>query len=233
MTTTTPVFDLKSALSDGTPFYAALGVTDLAIERVREAGAKASESATRGAQEFGDLPTRAGDRFASLRKQIEHAPATMRENTAAALEGAIEFYEDLATRGEKLIDRIRNQQATKDLLHQVKSTESQAKGAMTTARKSVMAIEESAVATLTTGTKEARKAAEKIAESVSDEAKLATSEFKAGAERTRAAARKTATTTRKSASAMTTKAKATTTSARKTAAAVTEAAKDAAAKVGA
>ncbi|MFN8098978.1 MAG: hypothetical protein U0Q21_11920 [Dermatophilaceae bacterium] len=231
--TTTPVFDVKSALSDGTPFYAALGVTDLAIERMREVGAMAQENATKSAQDVSDLPTKASDRFDAFRKQLEDAPQHVRESAATALETAIEFYEDLANRGEKLVDRIRNQQATKDLVHQVKATESQAKGAMTTARKSVEAIEESAMATLTTGTQEVRKVAVKIAESVSDETKLATSELKAGAERTRAAARKTATTTRKSADAMTTKAKAATTSARKSAAAVTEAAKDAAAKVGA
>ena len=42
MASTTPVFDIKSALTSGTPFYVALGMTDLAVEKVREAGARAA-----------------------------------------------------------------------------------------------------------------------------------------------------------------------------------------------
>ncbi|MCI1260681.1 MAG: hypothetical protein LKG20_00120 [Tetrasphaera jenkinsii] len=233
MASTTPVFDIKSALTSGTPFYVALGMTDLAVEKVREAGARATEQANKGVAEIGDLPTQASDRFAEFRKQLAAAPATVKETSAHAFETAIEFYEDLATRGEKVVDRIRNQSATKELMEQFKNTEAQAKGAATAARKSVASIEESAKAAFTTGANEVSKVAEKLVDGLSDEAKSTVADVKAGAERTAAAAKSTATTARKTAKTATAKAKATSTSARKTAAAATEAAKDAAAKVGA
>ena len=76
-------------------------------------------------------------------------------------------------------------------------------------------VVESAKAAFTTGANEVSKVAEKLVDGLSDEAKSTVADVKAGAERTAAAAKSTATT------------------ARKTAAAATEAAKDAAAKVGA
>lgn len=227
-----PAFDFKAALTHGTPFYAYLGFTDLAVEKVREAGARASENADKTRQEFADLPAKAKDAVEKLRVRIEDAPEAMLDALREAGENIADTYEELATRGEKLIDRIRNQQSTQDLLHQVDNTRAHAKGAATSARKSFHAVEESAVNAFETATHEARRAAEKFADSFSEEAKIAGDEVRESVQRTRTAAKRTATTTRKRAQTTSSRAKATATSARKSAAKASKAAKDAAAKVG-
>ena len=60
-------------------------------------------------------------------------------------------YDVLAERGEQVVERIRNQQATQDLVAQLDNTVSITKGAMTTARNAVVETERAAVATLKTG----------------------------------------------------------------------------------
>lgn len=224
--------DVKKAITDPTPLYAYVGATDLAIEKIREAGSRAGESAERGAHDVADLPKRARRAAKKVRDELEQAPTTLRDAARWAAESAAETYEDLATRGEKLVDRIKNQDSTQELLDQVDSTRAQAKGTATSARRSVAAVEDSAQATLQTAADESKRAAAAIADATTEKAETAGAEVKRSARRTRTAAKKTAATTRKRATAPTRAAKATATSARKSAAKAATAATEAAEKVG-
>lgn len=220
-----------------TTFYAAVGVLDLAVEEVRDAQARYAKVYNKADKEIrSDLK--------SFRKDIEGLDAAEIQARVAALPGktvdavmtlvgqATDTYEDLATRGEKLVERIRNQKATKDLVAQAETTVASAKGAVTTARNAAAEVEKSAKATLTTARKEAVRAGEAIVESIEDEAKTATAEVQKSVKRTRTAAKRANTTTKNAAKKTTARTKATATSARKTAAKAPKATKKAAEKVG-
>jgi hypothetical protein len=233
--------DIRKTVTDTTPVFYAVGLTDLAVEKLREAGKKAEARTTRF--DAAALQTKAQARLTEIAGQAETALGTtvaqVKEIPALALNRSLELaskaqdeYETIATRGEKLVSRVRTQKSTKDLIAQAEATFALGKGAVTTARKSAADIQRSAKATLTTGRKEAVVAADAIAESVVDETTEATTAVKAATTRTRTAAKRTATTTKKSAARTRTAAKGTATGARKTAAASKKAAEAAATKVG-
>jgi DNA-binding protein HU-beta len=190
--------------------YAAIGATDLAVERVRTAGTQID----------------------ALRAEV--APTKVQARLAGAPAAAQKTYGELATRGEKLVERVRKQKATQDLVGQAKATLALGKGLVTTARKTVDDVERTAKATLTTTRKEAVKAAEAVVDSVdvTVDTDKATQAVKSSAQRTRTAAKRTTTTAKKGAARTTTAAKSTTTAARTTAAKATKAAEKAAEKVG-
>ena len=171
-----------------------------------------------------DVQEAAAKFVAQAQEAVTEAPTRARE----LAESLQESYEDLATRGEKLVDRIRNQKATKDLVDQAKSTVAMTEGVVTTAKKAVADVEASAKATLTTG----RKEAVKLAESVTADAVETATEVKEAAKRTRTAAKRTTTTTKNRAATTKSATKSAGTSARKTATATRKAAAAAAEKVG-
>ncbi|MEO5610486.1 MAG: hypothetical protein ABIQ61_13305, partial [Ornithinibacter sp.] len=141
-------------------------------------------------------------------------------------------YDELANRGKSLVNRIRTQKSTKDLLAQANTTVAQAKGAVTATRNAAAQVERSAKATITTGRKEAAKVADVVADSIAEETKVAEAEVKKSVKRTRTAAKRTSTTTKTASKKATTAAKGATTSAKKTVAAAPKAAEKAAEKVG-
>ena len=214
--------DLRKNI-DTTPLFAAVGVTDLAVEKVREARVRATKVST-------DL--RADLEPAKVVAQVKELPAVALNQSLVMGGKVTEGYEDLAARGKKLVSRIRNQQATKDLVAQAEVAVAQAKGAVTSARNAAAEIEKSAKATVTTGRKEAARVANTLVDSVSDEAKVVQAEVAGSVKRPRTAAKRTATTPRNQAKKAATTTKAATTSARKTAASAPKATKKAAAKVG-
>lgn len=166
--------------------------------------------------------------------RAELAPAKVQERVKAAPAEVEKRYTELTDRGEKLVERIRTQAATKDLLSQAEATLALGKGVVTTVRKAAGDVERSTKATLTTGRKEAAKAAGAVVDSVhvdvdTDKASTAVGE---SAKRTRTAAKRTTTTAKKAARSTTTATKSASTSARKTAAKSTKATKKAAEKVG-
>jgi heparin binding hemagglutinin HbhA len=201
-----------------TPFYAAVGVLDLAVEEVRDAQLRAAK-------------VRAEIRPAALPSRVAALPGMTVDAVITMANVAGDTYEDLAVRGEKLVERIRNQKSTKDLVAQAENTVALGKGAVTTARKAVEEVERPK-ATLTTGRKEATRAANVIAESVTDEAQVAATEVEKSAKRTRTAAKRTSTTAKNSAKRTSSRTKAAATSATKTAQAAPKAAEKAAEKVG-
>ncbi len=208
------------------PLLAVVGVTDLAVERAREARLRAdrvrSELAPAAVQTRAQVVI--GEAWALPTKALNQGVATVDQ--------VAKGYEDLADRGEKLVTRIRNQKATKDLVAQAETTLALGKGAVTTARKAALDIRTSALATITTGRHEAAHVAEIVVDTVAEDAEVAATDIKAAAKRTRTAAKRTNTTATKAAKRTTSSAKATTTSARKTAATTTKATTKAAEKVG-
>ena len=225
------VADIRKTVTDTTPVFAVVGLTDIAVEKVRDARVKAT--AVRVDLAPASLQSKAQARVTEAAEQAQELPALALNRGLEIAGKAQETYETVAARGEKLVKRVRTQKSTKDLLAQAEATFSLGKGAVTTVRKSATDIQRSAKATLTTGRKQAVVAADVIADSVVEEAAEATTAVKQSATRTRTAAKRTATTTKKSAAASKSAAKGATTSAKKTAAATKKASTAAATKVGA
>ena len=233
--------DLKKTVSDATPVYAVVGVTDLAAEKLRAARTQAAATGKnissvdpKAVQK--DVATSAEKAL----KQVQDVPAVVLERGLELAGKAQQQYGAFAARGEKLVKRIRTQKSTQDLVAQAEQTVAFSKGAVTTVRKAVSDTQASAKATITTGRHQAVRVAGVVTEVVSREVKDADAAADVIADATREAVAKTATpakrtrtTARKGAKAATARTKATTTSARKAAPRARKATKAAAEKVGA
>lgn len=247
-----PVLDTIKTTVDATPLYAVVGAGDLATEKVREISADLTARADKArtdldqrrtklsadlspaslqaragdlADQAAQLPTRAIDRVKGL-------PADAVDQTAAVTGLVASGYEELAARGKKLVERVRTQRATQDLVNQAGATISQAKGAVTTARTAADQVQRSAKATVTTGRHQATKLADAVLASGEQQAEVIKGEATEAVKQTRTAAKRTNTTAQRATKRTTTRAKATTTSARKTAATAKKATAKAAEKVG-
>ncbi|MEO7234040.1 MAG: hypothetical protein ABIW80_01565 [Lapillicoccus sp.] len=229
------VADLKKTVTDATPVYAAVGVTDLAAEKLREA--RSTAVAARRSIVTSVSPK-------TVQKSVQDAPAVALNRTLELAGLAQAQYEELAARGEDLVKRIRRQKATQDLVAQVDQTVVAGRGAVTTVRKAVGGTQAAAKATITTGRHQAARVADVAADAVSREAKgvARSAETVAdtvadaageGAKKTATSAKRARTTARKGAAASTSRTKAATTTARKTAPRARKATKASAAKVGA
>jgi heparin binding hemagglutinin HbhA len=215
------VNDIRKTVTDTTPVYAAVGVTDLAVERLRDARTRVA--AVRADLEISAIQDRAVKRFEKVSVQAQQIPAQVRDQTAEAADRAKETYAGLAVRGEKLVKRIRNQKSTKDLFAQANNTVTLGKGAVTTVRKAAHDTQHAAIVTLTTGRREAGSVAASVQDSVSKLPTKTTTVI----EGTGAPA-----TAKKSAASAERATKSAATSARKTAAAAAAAAKTATSKIG-
>lgn len=200
--------DIKKSVTDTSALYAVVGVTDLAVERVRRAHVRAGD--VRADLEAGKLQAKA--------QQVPTLAVTRMLEAAGRAE---ETYEDLAGRGKKLVDRIKRQRATQELVDQGKATISRSKAAVTTVRRGAGSTQSAAKATVTTAQREAD---EVITETRATARKRTTG--------TKSAAKRTATTARKRAATTKSATKATGTTARKTARSAAKATEAASAKVG-
>jgi tartrate dehydratase beta subunit/fumarate hydratase class I family protein len=225
----TLVKDIRKNITDTTPVYAAVGATDLAVERLREARARAG--AVRLDRDVRVIQDRAVKRFEKTAEQVQQIPAQVRDQTVQAAGKARETYSDLAVRGEKLVKRIRNQKSTKDLFAQAGNTVSLGKGAVTTVRNAALDTQRAARVTLATGRREAGSVAVSVQEDVKAtgrRAGKAASTTHNTAEGTVATAKKSAASSERAARSVAASARKTATSAAKTA---TSAAKTATPKV--
>ena len=161
----TLVKDIRKTVTDTTPVYAALGVTDLAVERLRDARTRAA--AVRHDLDITVIQDRAAKRFETVTEQV-------RSQRAEAAGKARETYTELAVRGEKLVKRVRNQKSTKDLFAQAGSTVSLGKGAVTTVRKAAHDTQRAAIVTLATGRREAGSVASSVQHDVRATGRAAT-----------------------------------------------------------
>jgi len=229
----TLVNDIRKTVTDTTPVYAAVGVTDLAVETLRDAGTRVA--AVRLDLDISALQDKAVKQLEKVTEQVQLIPAQVKsqgfEVTGKAKEvtgKAKETYSELAVRGEKLVDRIRNQKATKNLFAQASSTVSLGKGAVTTVRKAAHDTQHAAKVTLATGRREAGT----VATSVQNDVKATGRTVTAAADKTISSARGTVTSAKKATAAAESATKGVVTSARKTASSATRAAKTATPKVG-
>ena len=223
----TLVKDIRKTVTDTTPVYAAVGVTDLAVERLREAraDARARAAAVRLDLDISTMQDKAVKRFDKVSAQVQQLPAQLRSQSVEAADKAKETYAELAVRGEKLVKRIRDQKSTQDLLAQAGNTVSLGKGAVTTVRKAAHDTQEAAKVTLATGRREAGT----LAASVQDDVKAT---GRKAATSTKAVADEGVATAKKSTASAERATKAAATSVRKTAAAAAAATKTATSKVG-
>jgi heparin binding hemagglutinin HbhA len=198
-----------------TPVYAVVGITDLAVEAARRAQARA-------AQARADLDP-AALQVAALHLQaraqrVPVAAVSLGMETAARAE---ERYDELAERGRTLVERIRHQQATQDLIAQSKVTLSRGRAAVTTVRRVV----DDTVPAVRSTARTAQQDVAEVAEDTRDSARTRTRS-------TRTAAKKTTATAGKRTRAAKSTTRSATTSARKTASKAAKAGTAAAGKVG-
>ena len=222
----TLVKDIRNTVTDATPVYAAVGVTDLAVERLRDAGAHAA--AIRLDLDISALQGKAVERVEKVAEQAHQIPAQVRSQSVEVAGKAKHAYLELAVRGEKLVKRIRNQQPTKNLLAQAGNTVSLGKGAVTTVRKAALDTQRAARLTLATGRREAGS----VASSVQGDVKATGRSVSKAAATTLTSAKATVTSAKKSTASAERATKSVAASARKTATSATTAAKIATPKVG-
>lgn len=241
MATNTTLAQVRKTLTETTPLMAYVGTVDLAVEKARAARTASVARREQLAAEY--APARLQERAAAFAGQAKETPALVLNRgleIAAKAQTTVEGaqakaeanYKELATRGRKLVRRVLDQKATKDLVAQAEATVASAKGAVTTAVKGAEDVQTSAKALFTTGRKEATTSVEAITGSLLDEVEVATTEVKAAAKRTRTAAKRTTTTAKKAAESTRTATKRTATTAKKAAADAVKAADKAAEKVG-
>jgi heparin binding hemagglutinin HbhA len=176
---------------------------------------------------------------AKVTEAVQQIPAQVQQVPALAVSRALEVagqvessYAELAERGKQLVERVRRQQPTQDLLAQSRITGTLAKAAVTTARKAVDDTAAAARNAVTIGRREAGDVAPAVGEQVERSVAQTERVVEKRTAGTRAAAKRTAATVRTRANTTKTAAKATVTSARKTATKAAEATEAAADKVG-
>jgi hypothetical protein len=222
--------DLRKNVTTRTPVYAVVGVTDLAVEKVRQAQKRAT-SARSGLERRADevrvrvdvkaLPTVLQVKAQEAQERAQQLPTDVLTKALEVAGRAEEAYEGLSARGKGLVERVAQQAATQDLLHQGKHTISRGRSVVTTVRRGSKDTRTAAKAAVTTARRDVAEVADDAQASV---AKRTTT--------TKRAAKRTTTTAKKRTARAKSEVKATATTARKTASAATRAAEAAADKIG-
>lgn len=227
--------------ADVTPVMAAVGMTDLAVEKARELQIKATalskqlQSDLEPSAVQAKVSAAANQLMADMNQLIEDIQALPATATTRGMKAAAkvqEGYADLAARGGRLVEKVKGQKATKDLKAQADATVAVAKGAVTSARKGLAEVEKSAKALATTGRHQAEAVSASVGAAIEHEAKAAEASVESAVKATRTAAKRTATTARKANARTTSGTKATAASVRKTAKKAADAAGAAADKLG-
>ncbi len=152
-----------------TSVYAIVGVGDAIVAKLRDVRVERPQF---------DVDT--------MRTQVRELPEQAQARVAATVDAAVETYDELATRGERLVTRIRHQQASEDFTRQAKSTVSKTKAARTTARKSASRTRKSASAATRSAVRDAARtgsAAKGAATSARNTVEAATTAAEAAAEK--------------------------------------------------
>jgi len=209
-----------------TPLLAVVGATDLAVERIRAAASNASvvqaQFEARVSAVQADVEKRVSEFDPkALRAQAQEVPTKAAARALEVASKAEAAYGHLAERGQKLVDRVRSQASTQDLITQAGNTLSRGKAAVTVARRAADETASALLGTLNVGKREAAGVVDETGEAIEE-----------AAEHTRTSARKAATTARKEAEATKSVVKGAETSAEKTATKARAAGRAAAKKVG-
>jgi heparin binding hemagglutinin HbhA len=216
------------------PAMAVVGVTDLAVGKLRSAQADLTTKAStlQGKAVAGAEALRAELTPAKIQADVQNLPNLAITKTLEVAGKAEETYGDLAARGKSLVDSVRRRSSTKDLLAQGRSTVTLGKAAVTTVRKASDETLVAAKATLTAGRREAAQLAGSLVGEAQTEVKAAKPAAKKATKSTRSAAKRTTTTAKTRSANVRRATKATGTSARKTATKAATATKSAAKTVG-
>lgn len=202
----------KTATDTG---YVFVGITDLAVERVRDAQARAD------ARRSEIKNVRMDDELKKLQEKVQQLPTVALGVGVDAANKAEQALDDLAARGKSLVERIREQPSTKQMLRETQKTLSLGKAAVNTVRNQTQETAEAA--------KETVAAADREATETLDEVRSTAHQSTKG---TRNAAKRTAGTARRAAESTEGAAKGAARSAKKTAEVAGNAAEDAAEQVG-
>ncbi len=119
------------------PFYAYVGVADLAVEKLRELPSFYSHGVTTAQAQMNQARGSVKNLPESVREQLETLPNQLQALPAKA-RGT---YADLVKRGHKLVTSVRNSPSTKAAVEQAKTARAQAKGAATSMRRAAGAVE--------------------------------------------------------------------------------------------
>ncbi|MGH3354387.1 MAG: hypothetical protein ACRDOJ_00730 [Nocardioidaceae bacterium] len=166
---------LNQNIKTPTPVLAVIGIGDLAMEKLRAAGTDVQARSSKINLE----PKRLQADFEAFAKQgvedVKAAPAKAQAKAQETLHEVVaqatNTYDGLAGRGKTLVDRIRKQEATQDVVRTAQQTKTQAKGTATTARKSAAQTKSRAKGTTTSAKKTtgvAKTAAKKSADKIGD-----------------------------------------------------------------
>jgi uncharacterized phage infection (PIP) family protein YhgE len=117
------------------PFYAYVGVADLAVEKLRAL----PEVYVQGVNT-------AQAQVNTAREQVKTLPDLVREQLTTLPTKARSTYDGLVNRGQKLVTSVRNNPNTKAAVRQARTARTQAKGATTSARRSAASAEKAAEA---------------------------------------------------------------------------------------
>lgn len=169
--------DIEKKIADTGAIDAVVGTADVAVKKVRSAGADITARAS--SIDPKALAGQAQSTVAGAPEQIKALPTKAQAVFGGAVSTALTAYGDLAARGNDLVVRVRGQKATSDLKAQASTTVSHAKGTATTAKKS----------------------AASTAATAKDGAKKTASTAKKSAAKTKTSAKSTATSAKKTASA--------------------------------
>ncbi len=147
--------DLKVATK---PLYAGAGVTDLAVELVRDYVTEAQKRFAGAQQRVIDLDlepkalrdqatTVVNTRVDALAKDAKALPAKVQAFVDENVSAVNDTYGDLVARGESLVTRIRNQESSKATAASAKTTTAKAKTTKTQATKTAKATTKKATST--------------------------------------------------------------------------------------
>jgi hypothetical protein len=182
-------FDIRTEVTR--PLFAYVGVTDRAVEAVRE-------SVTDLQKRFVEVQTRVVSVSKSV-QDLDFEPKTLRAQATTVVNGRVEAlsnllkqteltYDQLVVRGETLVERIRRQQSTQEAVKSAKTSSAKAKTTRTQATK----------ATRSTA-KTAQRAAKSTAKTAERAAKTTTAAAQKSSTAPQSSAKATATTAKRAA----------------------------------
>jgi len=147
-------FDIKSVPTEATKsaqrvFTAGVGVTDLAVEALREFAAEAQKRLAATQKSVVTMDSKAGraaieKRIAELRTEALTVPGRVQGTLDFGVTTATDAYGDLVKRGQILVERIRRQQSTQDTVAAAETTVAKAKTTKTQATKAAKATKSAA-----------------------------------------------------------------------------------------
>jgi heparin binding hemagglutinin HbhA len=137
---------IRTTFADAGPLYAAVGVGDLAAERLRRLQAGAREPFH---------PKIVRDRVQALRGTVIALPATSRGFARDRINGTAQAYDQLAERGQRLLGRTRQRATPQQLVEQAQRRVRRARAARAGTAGSTQAAKTTTAKTRKTATKAA------------------------------------------------------------------------------